>query len=330
MLGIHQKPVAVDEMIVPPVKDGLKLMSIGFFLDEQRAGHVARADAPQALEQFLTDVHWGELDVLVVDMPPGTGDVSISLGAAAAARRGRRRDDAAEARAGRRVARRVDGAEDEHAAARRHREHERRRLRLRRRRGARRAARRPAARHGAARSRCCASRATSACRSSPRDPDAATAQAIVAIAEAIDAAARGRRDRQGAAARRLSLASKNVDAVREVVRPRPAREAHELRTAARTTTSTWDPAREGAWKPCATPTRSCARCSGAPGANRMRPAEMIDLGDRVLVQLRGRGSTGSARRASSPRLFQIVVLRDGKVVSIATTRAARTRSPPPA
>ena len=81
ILGIHQKPVAVDEMIVPPVKDGLKLMSIGFFLDDQHEPVMWRGPMlHRALEQFLTDVHWGEIDVLVVDMPPGTGDVSISLG----------------------------------------------------------------------------------------------------------------------------------------------------------------------------------------------------------------------------------------------------------
>jgi ATP-binding protein involved in chromosome partitioning len=81
ILGIHQRPVAVDQMIVPPVKDNLKLMSIGFFLDEQNEPVMWRGPMlHRALEQFLTDVHWGELDVLVVDMPPGTGDVSISLG----------------------------------------------------------------------------------------------------------------------------------------------------------------------------------------------------------------------------------------------------------
>jgi ATP-binding protein involved in chromosome partitioning len=80
ILGIHQKPVAVDQMIVPPVKDGLKLMSIGFFLDENEPVMWRGPMLHRALEQFLTDVHWGELDVLVVDMPPGTGDVSISLG----------------------------------------------------------------------------------------------------------------------------------------------------------------------------------------------------------------------------------------------------------
>ena len=81
VLGIHQKPVAVDQMIVPPVKDGLKLMSIGFFLETSNEPVMWRGPMlHRALEQFLTDVHWGEIDVLVVDMPPGTGDVSISLG----------------------------------------------------------------------------------------------------------------------------------------------------------------------------------------------------------------------------------------------------------
>jgi ATP-binding protein involved in chromosome partitioning len=80
ILGIHQKPIAVDEMIVPPVKDGLKLMSIGFFLDENEPVMWRGPMLHRALEQFLTDVHWGDLDTLVVDMPPGTGDISISLG----------------------------------------------------------------------------------------------------------------------------------------------------------------------------------------------------------------------------------------------------------
>jgi ATP-binding protein involved in chromosome partitioning len=80
ILGIHQKPVAVDEMIVPPVKGDLKLMSIGFFLDDNEPVMWRGPMLHRALEQFLTDVHWGDIDVLVVDMPPGTGDISISLG----------------------------------------------------------------------------------------------------------------------------------------------------------------------------------------------------------------------------------------------------------
>src|SRR3954465_16033126 len=80
LLGIHQTPVAVDRMIVPPVRGELKLMSIGFFLDGNEPVMWRGPMLHRALEQFLPDVHWGELDTLVVDMPPGTGDVSISLG----------------------------------------------------------------------------------------------------------------------------------------------------------------------------------------------------------------------------------------------------------
>jgi ATP-binding protein involved in chromosome partitioning len=80
MLGITQRPVVVDEMIVPPVKNDLKLMSIGFFLDDNSPLMWRGPMLHRALEQFLSDVHWGELDLLIVDMPPGTGDVSISLG----------------------------------------------------------------------------------------------------------------------------------------------------------------------------------------------------------------------------------------------------------
>jgi ATP-binding protein involved in chromosome partitioning len=80
LLGISQKPVLVDRMIVPPVRHDLKLMSIGFFLDENAPVMWRGPMLHRALEQFLSDVHWGELDTLLVDMPPGTGDVSISLG----------------------------------------------------------------------------------------------------------------------------------------------------------------------------------------------------------------------------------------------------------
>jgi len=80
MLGVHQRPVVVDKMIVPPVREDLKLMSIGFFLEDNSPIMWRGPMLHRALEQFLSDVHWGELDTLVVDMPPGTGDVAISLG----------------------------------------------------------------------------------------------------------------------------------------------------------------------------------------------------------------------------------------------------------
>ena len=80
MLGIRQKPVLVDRVMVPPVKHDLRLMSIGFFLDDNQPVMWRGPMLHTALEQFLGDVLWGDLDILVVDMPPGTGDVSISLG----------------------------------------------------------------------------------------------------------------------------------------------------------------------------------------------------------------------------------------------------------
>src|SRR4051812_5106949 len=79
MLGIRRRPVLVDRLMIPPVAHDLKLMSIGFFLDDNQPVMWRGPMLHRALEQFLQDVHWGELDVLLVDMPPGTGDVSISL-----------------------------------------------------------------------------------------------------------------------------------------------------------------------------------------------------------------------------------------------------------
>ena len=79
MLGVQQRPVVVDTMIVPPVRGDLKLMSIGFFLDDNSPVMWRGPMLHRALEQFLSDVYWGD-STLVVDMPPGTGDVAISLG----------------------------------------------------------------------------------------------------------------------------------------------------------------------------------------------------------------------------------------------------------
>ena len=79
MLGVHQRPIVVDKMIVPPVRGRLKFISIGSFLDENAPVMWRGPMLHKALEQFLSDVHWGELDTMLVDMPPGTGDMAISL-----------------------------------------------------------------------------------------------------------------------------------------------------------------------------------------------------------------------------------------------------------
>jgi ATP-binding protein involved in chromosome partitioning len=80
MLGVQQRPIVVDRMIVPPVRGRIKLISIGNFLDENGPVMWRGPMLHRALEQFLSDVHWGELDTVVIDMPPGTGDMAISLG----------------------------------------------------------------------------------------------------------------------------------------------------------------------------------------------------------------------------------------------------------
>ena len=79
-LGITDKPTRVDEMILPPVAFGVKVISIGMFLDDNKPVAWRGPMLHRAIEQFICDVYWGDLDFLLIDMPPGTGDVAISLG----------------------------------------------------------------------------------------------------------------------------------------------------------------------------------------------------------------------------------------------------------
>jgi ATP-binding protein involved in chromosome partitioning len=80
MFGIHEQPVATDDKrIIPHSKFGLKLMSMGFLLEEGQPVIWRGPMLDSALRQFLGQVDWGELDYLIVDLPPGTGDVQLSL-----------------------------------------------------------------------------------------------------------------------------------------------------------------------------------------------------------------------------------------------------------
>jgi ATP-binding protein involved in chromosome partitioning len=79
MLGIQHPPALIDDVIVPPAANGVRLISMGFFAGEDQAVIWRGPMLHKALEQFLTDVHWAEPDFLVVDMPPGTGDVALSM-----------------------------------------------------------------------------------------------------------------------------------------------------------------------------------------------------------------------------------------------------------
>ena len=80
-LGLTDRPTRVDEMILPPVSaNGIKVISIGMFLEDSKPVAWRGPMLHRAIEQFLCDVYWGDLDFLLVDLPPGTGDVAISLG----------------------------------------------------------------------------------------------------------------------------------------------------------------------------------------------------------------------------------------------------------
>jgi len=79
MLGVHERPTVVQDMIMPPEMFGVKVVSIGLFTSEDNPVVWRGPMLHKALQQFLTDVHWDEPDYLLVDLPPGTGDVSISI-----------------------------------------------------------------------------------------------------------------------------------------------------------------------------------------------------------------------------------------------------------
>ncbi|HEV7134871.1 MAG TPA: hypothetical protein VGN27_14180 [Gaiellaceae bacterium] len=109
--------------------------------------------------------------------------------------------------------------------------------------------------------------------------------------------------------------SANIDAVNEMYElARRARHA-ELRLRLHDDV-TWHPAREGAWKPCSNADEVVRTLLWRADANRLRPGETIDVGDRVLVQLRGKRLERLGARGLIPRLFQVIVVRGGKIASI--------------
>ncbi|MER7166137.1 Mrp/NBP35 family ATP-binding protein [Micromonospora sp. NPDC000207] len=79
MLGADGRPTRVEDMIMPPEANGVKVISIGMFTAGNAAVVWRGPMLHRALQQFLADVFWGDLDVLLLDLPPGTGDVAISL-----------------------------------------------------------------------------------------------------------------------------------------------------------------------------------------------------------------------------------------------------------
>ena len=79
MLGANADPVAIDRMLLPSEAYGVRCISIGYFVPEGQAVVWRGPMLHKALEQFLTDVFWDEPDFLLIDMPPGTGDIALSL-----------------------------------------------------------------------------------------------------------------------------------------------------------------------------------------------------------------------------------------------------------
>jgi ATP-binding protein involved in chromosome partitioning len=79
MFGITEKPTKVSDLLMPPVGHGVAVMSIGMFVPEGQAVVWRGPKMHRAIEQFASDVFWGDLDVLLLDLPPGTGDVAISV-----------------------------------------------------------------------------------------------------------------------------------------------------------------------------------------------------------------------------------------------------------
>jgi ATP-binding protein involved in chromosome partitioning len=79
MLGAAERPTQVEDMIMPPQAHGVKVISIGMFTAGNAAVVWRGPMLHRALQQFLADCYWGDLDVLLLDLPPGTGDMAISL-----------------------------------------------------------------------------------------------------------------------------------------------------------------------------------------------------------------------------------------------------------
>jgi ATP-binding protein involved in chromosome partitioning len=79
MLGADRDPIVIDQMLVPPESFGVRCISIGYFVPEGQAVIWRGPMLHKALEQFLTDVFWDDPDFLLIDMPPGTGDIALSL-----------------------------------------------------------------------------------------------------------------------------------------------------------------------------------------------------------------------------------------------------------
>ncbi|GAB6934768.1 Mrp/NBP35 family ATP-binding protein [Calditerricola yamamurae] len=79
LLGIDQRPTVIDDVILPVTRFGVKVMSMGFFVEENAPVIWRGPMLGKMLRHFFHDVHWGDLDYLILDLPPGTGDVALDV-----------------------------------------------------------------------------------------------------------------------------------------------------------------------------------------------------------------------------------------------------------
>jgi ATP-binding protein involved in chromosome partitioning len=80
MLGLKASPEVINNKIQPPVSEGIKVISMGFFYEQSQQAGIYRGPIISGIvKQFLTDVNWGDLDYLIIDLPPGTGDAPLTI-----------------------------------------------------------------------------------------------------------------------------------------------------------------------------------------------------------------------------------------------------------
>ncbi len=79
MLGVDHDPMVIDDIMIPPIAHGVACLSMGLFVEDSQPLIWRGPMLHKALQQFLSDAHWGRPDYLVIDMPPGTGDVALSM-----------------------------------------------------------------------------------------------------------------------------------------------------------------------------------------------------------------------------------------------------------
>jgi ATP-binding protein involved in chromosome partitioning len=80
MMGIDRRPAILDSLVIPPRAHGVAVISVAFFAADEQTPIIWRGPMlHKALEQFIADVHWGDVEFLLVDMPPGTGDVALTM-----------------------------------------------------------------------------------------------------------------------------------------------------------------------------------------------------------------------------------------------------------